>query len=100
MAPAFLPLNIYLLLAKKGVIGVWLMNIRGTLAIVVGLMQSAIAGLVLTFACYLYFNFFGVQGQLNGAIESSHFHVLVLLIFGFFSIVSGLFLVYEWLESR
>lgn len=76
------------------------MNIRGTLAIVVGLMQSVTAALVFIFACCLYFNFFGVQGQLNGAIESCHFHVLVLLVFGFFSIISGLFLVYEWLESR
>jgi len=99
LALAFL-LNIYLLLGKRGLIGVWLMNIRGTLAIIVGLMQSAIAGLVLIFACSLYFNFFGAQGQLNGQIESCHFHVLVLLVFGFFSIVSGVFLVYEWLESH
>jgi uncharacterized membrane protein (GlpM family) len=76
------------------------MNIRGTLAIIVGLMQSVIAALVFVFACYLYFNFFGVQGQLNGPVKSFHFHVLVLLVFGFFSIISGLFLVYEWLESR
>lgn len=95
MAPAFLPLNIYLLLGKKEVIGVWLMNIRGALAIIVGLMQIVIAALIFVFACCLYFNFFGVQGQLNGAIESCHFHVLVLLFFGFFSIISGLFLVYE-----
>jgi len=76
------------------------MNMRGTLVIIFGLMQSAIAGLVLTFACCLYFNFFGVQGQLNGAIESCYFHFLVLLVFGFFSIISGLFLVYEWLGAR
>jgi hypothetical protein len=76
------------------------MNIRRTLAIVVGLMQSVTAALVFIFACCLYFNFFGVQGQLNGAIESCRFHVLVLLVFGFFSIISGLFLVYEWLEPR
>jgi len=95
LAPAFLPLNIYLLLGKKEVIGVWLMNIRGALAIIVGLMQIVIAALIFVFACCLYFNFFGVQGQLNGAIESCHFHVLVLLFFGFFSIMSGLFLVYE-----
>jgi len=74
------------------------MNIRGTLAIIVGLMQIVIAALFFISACCLYFNFFGVQGQLNGAIESCHFHVLVLLVFGFFSIISGLFLVYEWLE--
>lgn len=71
------------------------MNIRGALAIIVGLMQIVIAALIFVFACCLYFNFFGVQGQLNGAIESCHFHVLVLLFFGFFSIMSGLFLVYE-----
>ena len=76
------------------------MNIRGTLAIIVGLMQIVIAALLFIFACSLYLNFFGVQGQLNGAIESFHFHVLVLLFFGFFSIISGLFLVYEWLKSR
>jgi hypothetical protein len=93
-------MNIYLLLGEKGVIGVWLMNIRGTLAIIVGLMQSVIAALIFVFACCLYFNFFGVEGRLNGAVESFHFHVLVLLFFGFFSIISGLFLVYEWLESR
>ena len=81
-------------------IGVWLMNIRGTLAMIVGLMQSVIAALLFIFACSLYFNFFGVQGQLNGTVESFHFRVLVLLVFGFFSIISGLFLVYEWLESR
>jgi len=100
LAPAFLPLNIYLLLAKKGVIGVWLMNIRGTLAIVVGLIQSVIAALVFIFACCLYFNFFGVQGRLNGPVEFYRFHLLVLLVFGFLFTVSGLFLVYEWLESR
>ena len=76
------------------------MNIRGILAIIVGLMQIAIASLVFIFASCLYFNFFGVQGQLNGTMKSYHFHVLVLLAFGSLSIVSGSFLVYEWLESR
>jgi len=76
------------------------MNIRGTLAIIVGLMQIVTAALLFIFACSFYFNFFGAQGQLNGAIESCHFHVLVLLVFGFLSIISGLFLVYEWLEPR
>jgi len=75
------------------------MNIRGILAIVVGLMQSVTAALVFIFACCRYFNFFGVQGQLNEAAHS-HFHVLVLVVFGLFSIVSGLFLVHGLLESR
>jgi hypothetical protein len=76
------------------------MNIRGTLTIAFGLMQIIIAALVFIFACCLYFNFFGVQGRLNVTVEFYPFHVLVLLVFGFLSIISGLFLVYEWLESR
>jgi len=76
------------------------MNIRRTLGIVVGLMQSVTAALVFIFACCLYFNFFGVQGQLNATVASYRFHVLVLLVFGFLSVISGLFLVYEWLEPR
>lgn len=100
MALAFLLLNIYLLLGKKGLIGVYVMNIRGIFAIVVGLMQSVIAAWAFIFACSLYFNFFDVQGWLNVGVESCHFHVLVLLFFGFFYIMSGLFLVHEWVESR
>lgn len=75
------------------------MNIRGTLTIAVGLMQIVIAALVFIFACCLYFNFFGVQGQLNGTVESCHIHVLVLLVLGLLFIISGFFLAYEWLES-
>jgi len=76
------------------------MNIRGTLAIVVGSMQILIASLVFIFACCLYLDLFGFQGQLNGTTQSYYFHVLVLLFLGVFSTVSGLFLIYEWLESR
>jgi len=94
------PLNIYLLLGEKDLIGVWLMNIRGTLAIIFGLMQIVIAALVLIFACCLCFNLFDIQGPLNGTTQSYYFHVLVLLFLGVFSTVSGLFLIYEWLESR
>jgi len=97
--PAF-PLNVYLLLGKKGLIGVWLMNIRGTLVIIAGSIQILIAALVFIFASCLYLNLFGFQGQLNGATQSYYFHFLVLLFLGVFLTISGLFLIYEWLESR
>jgi hypothetical protein len=67
---------------------------------IVGIIQSIIAALVFIFASSLYFNFFGIQTLLDVAVESLYFHVLALLVFGFFSFISGLFLVHEWLESR
>lgn len=76
------------------------MKFRKPLAVIVGIIQSIMAVLTVIFACCLYFNFFGVQTWLNLTVEFYPFHVLVLLVFGFFSIISGLFLVHEWLESR
>lgn len=76
------------------------MKFRKPLAVIVGIIQSIMAVLAVIFSCSLYFNFFGIQTWLNLTVEFYHFHVLVLLVFGFFSIISGLFLVHEWLESR
>lgn len=76
------------------------MKIRRTLTVIVGIMQSMIAVLIVIFACGIYFNFFGIQTSLNAAVESLYLHILALLVFGSFSIISGLFLVHEWLESR
>jgi len=76
------------------------MKFRKPLTVIVGIIQSIIAVLTVISACCLYFNFFGVQTWLNVTVEFYRFHVLVLLVFGFFSIISGLFLVHEWLESR
>jgi hypothetical protein len=76
------------------------MKIRRTLTVIVGIIQSMIAVLTVIFACSLYFNFFGVQTWLNAAVESHYFHILALLVFGFFSLISGLFIVHEWIESR
>ena len=75
------------------------MNIRRTLTVAVGIVQGIVAALVLIFACSLYFNFFGVQTWLNVSVGTCYFHVLALLVFGFLSMISGLFLVHEWLES-
>ena len=76
------------------------MEVRRALTVIVGIVQSIIAVLIVIFACVLYFNFFDVQTWLNAAVKFSYVHLLALLVFGFFSIISGLLLVQEWLESR
>lgn len=76
------------------------MKIRKPLTVMVGVVQSTIAILMLIFACVLYFNFFDVQNWLNGTLGFVYFHVLALLVVGFFSLVSGIFLITEWLEIR
>lgn len=67
---------------------------------IVGILQIMMALLIVIFACVLYFNFFNFQTWLNAAVEFSYIHLSALLVFGFFSIVSGLLLVQEWVESR
>lgn len=76
------------------------MKIRRTLALIVGIIQSVVAALVFIFAFSLYFDFVDVQAWVDAAVETRYFHVLAILVFSFFSIISGLFLVHEWLESR
>jgi hypothetical protein len=76
------------------------MEIRRTLVAIVGITQSILAVLTVLFALILYFNFFDIRTLLNVAVESPGLHALALFVFGFFSLVSGLFLIYEWAESR
>jgi hypothetical protein len=76
------------------------MDVRRTVTFIVGILQIAMALLIAIFSCVLYFNFFDFQTWLNAAVEFSYVHLSALLFFGFFSIVSGLLLVQEWLESR
>lgn len=76
------------------------MDLRRTLVFIVGILQIMMALLIVIFACVLYFNFFNFQTWLNAAVEFSYIHLSALLVFGFFSIVSGLLLVQEWVESR
>jgi hypothetical protein len=75
------------------------MDARKTLMFIVGILQIIMALLIVVFTCVLYFNFFNFQTWLNAAVEFSYIHFSALLVFGFFSIVSGLLLVQEWVES-
>ena len=76
------------------------MGLRRILAAVVGALQVAIGVLAVIFACILYFDFFDVQTGLNIPVELLPFYLFALMVFGFFSIISGLFLFHEGLESR
>jgi len=63
--------------------------------IIVGMTQSAIGVLALILACILYFNFLNIQTMLNVSAELLPLSLLILSIFGFFSVTSGLFLLHE-----
>jgi hypothetical protein len=76
------------------------MEVRRTLTVIVGIVQSVIAVLIVILSSLLYFNLFDVQAWFNATVKFSYVHLLALFVFGFFSIVSGLLLVQEWRESR
>jgi hypothetical protein len=67
---------------------------RKALVIVVGTAQSTVGVLTATAACILYSDFLGLGASLN-VPELLPIYVLILIVFGFFSILSGLFLLTE-----
>ncbi|KPV62469.1 MAG: hypothetical protein AOA66_1324 [Candidatus Bathyarchaeota archaeon BA2] len=74
------------------------MGLRRILAAVVGTLQAAMGVSAVIFACFLYIDFLNVQSMLNISQKPLSFYLLVLTIFSFLSIISGLFLVFEGLE--
>jgi len=75
------------------------MGLRRILTTIVGIVQSVIGALAIIFAYMLYHNFFNVRGFLDILGENVPVYMLFLFIFGFVSIISGLFLIHERLES-
>jgi len=71
------------------------LGIRRNVSIVIGVTQSIIGGIAAVFAFILYYNFSGIQTVLNVPQKDVLFYMLVLIVFGFVSIISGLFLVNE-----
>lgn len=47
------------------------------------------------FAYTLYYNFLGIQTTLNMPSSDVHLYMLILIIFGMLSIISGLLLAFE-----
>ena len=74
------------------------MRVKRALVAVVGVAQGAIGVLAVIFAYMLYHNFFNVQGLVSMSEENVPIYMLLLFVFGFISIISGLFLIHERLE--
>jgi len=62
---------------------------------VVGFTQSVIGAFATVFAYVLYHNFFGIQTLLNVPQQDLLLYMLILIVFGLLSIISGLFLINE-----
>ncbi|MFB0501917.1 MAG: hypothetical protein ACETVP_05545 [Candidatus Bathyarchaeia archaeon] len=71
------------------------MRPRRILVAIVGTVQGLIGVLAVIFAYILYIDFFGLQAWLNVTAEFLPLHMLALIVFGSFSIMSGLFLLTE-----
>ncbi len=71
------------------------MRPRRILGAIVGTLQSATGVLAVIFAYMLYIDLFGVQSWLNITAEFLPLHMLTLTLFGFFSVMNGLFLLTE-----
>lgn len=74
------------------------MGLRRILTALVGALQSAIGVLAVSFAYVLHHNFFDFQSLMNISGENVPVYMLLLFVFGFVSIISGLFLIRERLE--
>jgi len=71
------------------------LGIRRKVSTIVGLTQSVIGAFATVFAYILYHNFFGMQIVLNVPQNDVLLYMLILIVFGLLSIISGLFLVNE-----
>jgi len=75
------------------------MGLRKIVAAILGALEVAIGALAIIFAYVLFHNFFDAQGLLEISEENVSMYMFFLFVFGFISIISGLFLIQEWLES-
>jgi hypothetical protein len=75
-------------------------GVRKILAMVVGTVQTTLGGLAVIFAYFLHIDFFGLQENLNILEEFVPFFMLILMVFGFFSVISGLYLLIERKEAQ
>ena len=71
------------------------MNVKRTLSKIVGLTQTAIGGLTVIFAFFIFYNIFNIQTVLGFPAETIGLYLWTFIIFGLLSVISGLFLFYE-----
>jgi hypothetical protein len=70
-----------------------------SLKLAFGSIQVLLSFIAMLLAILLKFNAFNMQATFNTVVDDINFYVMFLLIFGFISVVSGLFLFYDWWES-
>jgi ssDNA-specific exonuclease RecJ len=68
--------------------------------LVFGSVQTIFACLAIITAFLLKFDVSNVQSSMNIPNEELDFYVVIFLGLGFVFVVGGLFLVYDWWESR
>ncbi len=71
-----------------------------TLRLLFGAAQVILALLVIAVALDLKFNIFDFQTMFNISQDALNYYVVLLLAFGIIFLIGGLFLVYDWWESR
>jgi len=71
------------------------MGTRETITKVVGLAQGVVGVVAFVFAYFLYYNLFNVQAMLNISARDLFLYMLLFIVFGFLSIASALFLIFE-----
>lgn len=71
------------------------MEIRRTVSRVVGLIQTAVGGIAMVFAFLLLHNVLNVQVALGLSGENVELYMLIFIVFGLLSVISGLLLFYE-----
>lgn len=76
------------------------MKAKITVKFIVAATQSLIALLALFLAIFLHFNVAGIHSLLGIPDLAVSFYVVMLIVFGFVFLISGLFLVYDWWEAQ
>jgi hypothetical protein len=71
------------------------MNPKTTLSKIVGVTQTAVGGVTMLFAFFIFYNIFDIQTTLGFAEEAVGLYLWTFIILGLLSVISGLFLVYE-----
>ena len=74
------------------------MNVRKNVVMFIGITQEVIGVFAIVFAYVIYFNILDTRINLEIPFEQVSVYILPLFVFGFVSILSGLFLIRERLE--
>jgi hypothetical protein len=71
------------------------MNPKTILSKIIGVTQTAVGGVTMLFAFFIFYNILDLQTTLGLAETAVGLYLWALIILGLLSVISGLFLVYE-----